>query len=484
MRFSKILLIYPSYAQYKFYDPFIPIGLGYIAQALSDANIDYDVINMSLGYNISVLKSKIKKFKPDLIGISMMTLLYKKLYEFINYIKKINPLVKIVVGGPHISTLRENVLVECQNIDYGVVQAGEEIIAELCKGKTLKDIKGLIYREDEKILFNGLRMLPEDLDSFSFPKYDKFELKKYWFAKDVPMPLVSSRGCPFQCIFCISRPSGGYRFCTRSTNNVVDEIEYWHKQGRIVFDFMDDNFTLNKKRVYEICDEIQKRGLDKLRYQCTNGIRADTIDRKLLKRMREVGFKRLAFGVESGSDKILKVLKKQEKVYQIEEAIKNSCELGYEVILYFLVGSPYETWADLNISFSLALRYPVYEAGFFNLIPIPNTELFNWIKQNNLFVYPPNQYLNSSRIIDKRPVFVTPELSLSERKKALRYSNSISKTIRKRYYQRLLCNHGIFGKIASIIAASDFVRNRLVYIPLIKKGLRFVKRILISKKIN
>lgn len=480
MRFSKVLLIYPSYAQYRFPDPCIPISLGYIAQALSDANIDYDLIDMSLGYNQFALESKIKKFKPDLIGISMMTLLYQKRYEFINQIKKTIPSAKIVVGGPHISTLQEQVLKECQDIDYAVVLAGEEVIVELCSGKALKDIKGLIYREDEKVLFNDPRPPPNDLDTYSFPRYNKFELKKYWFTKYVPMLIASSRGCPYQCTFCISRPSGGYEFHARSASNVVDEIEYWYKQGRFVFDFVDDNFTLDKERVYLICDEIKKRSLDKLQYRLTNGIRADNVDREILERMKKVGFRSLAFGVESGSDKILKTLKKGETIAQIEEAVKNACELGYDVTLYFLVGSPYETWADLNASFDFALRYPVSDAVFFNIIPIPNTELYEWIKKNNLFIYPPQRYLNTSRIIDKRPVFQTPELPLRQRKKALLYAKSISRKIKIRYYQKIFSKYGIFGKLLSIIATSDFVREKLMYIPVVKRSLRLTKRLLIS----
>jgi anaerobic magnesium-protoporphyrin IX monomethyl ester cyclase len=481
MRFSKILLINPSYAHYKLYDPCIPVSLGYIAQALSDDNIDYDLIDMSLGYDQFTLKSKIKKFKPDLIGITMYTLLYKKIYEFIKYIKKTAPLAKIVVGGPHASTLREEVLKECNTIDYAVVLAGEEVIVELCRDKALADIKGLIYREGENILFNGTRPLPENLDTYSFPRYKKFELKKYWFTKYVPMLIVSSRGCPYRCTFCISRPSGGYEFHARRASNVVDEIQYWHNQGRFVFDFVDDNFTLDKERVYLICDEIKKRSLDKLQYRLTNGIRADNVDREILERMKKVGFRSLAFGVESGSDKILKSIKKGETISQINEAVRDACDLGYDVGLYFLVGSPYETWDDLNASFDFALKYPIYEAVFFNIIPIPNTELYEWIKKNNLFIYPPQHYLNESQIVDKRPVFQTSELPLRERKRALLCANSISKRIKKRYYQALLSKYGIFGKLFSVFATSDFVRKRLMYIPILKKSLRITKRLLISK---
>lgn len=480
MRFKKVLLIYPSYVQYRYYDPFIPISLGYISQSLSDANIENEVLDMSLGYKNSFVKSKIKNFEPDLIGFSMMTLSYKKKYEFLTQVKEIIPAAKIIVGGPHISTLGEKALEECQAIDYGAVLAGEETIVELCNGKPLEDIKGLIYRKHEKILFNGFRPIPQKLDCYSFPRYDKFELKKYWFAEDVPVPLVSSRGCPFQCTFCISRQFGGHRFYVRSPVNVVDEIEYWQKNGRSVFSFMDDNFTLDKKRVYMICDEIKRRGFDNLEYRCPNGVRADRTDKELLKRMRKVGFKLLGFGVESASERILKILKKGETIFQIEDAIKNACELGYRVSLFFLIGSPSETWDDLNASFSLALRYPVYEANFYNLLPIPNTELFEWVKKNNLFIYPPEQYLNFSRAVDERPVFITYELSEKDRKKALRRGKAVSEKVKRKYYFVLLSKCGIFGKIIGYFAVKDFIANKLMYFTPAKKLLRKIKKILIK----
>ncbi|MFC1804916.1 B12-binding domain-containing radical SAM protein [Candidatus Omnitrophota bacterium] len=476
MRFSRVLLISPSYG---YYDPFLPIGLAYIAQSLSDAGIAYQVLDMSLGYKRHDIKSTLKRYKPDLVGISLQTLGHKKRYQLINYIKKCCPSVKIVAGGPHLSTLKKRVLEECQDIDYGIVMYGEQPITELCRGRPLEEIKGLIYRDNNKIILNieGIYQI----QNHSFPKYDGFELSKYLFAADVPIPIVSSRGCPFQCTFCISRIAFGSRFYARSAEDVADEIEYWHKRGRSIFCFLDDNFTLDAERVYLICAEFQKRGLDKLEFRITNGVRADRVDRKLLVRMKEAGFKALSFGVESGSDKILRVLKKQETVLQIESAIKDACELGYQVTLYFLIGSPYETWEDLNASFRLALRYPIYQVRMYNIIPIPNTELFDWIKENNLFVVPPERYLNFSSNEDRRIVFETPELPLKQRRKALGYAYVVSKKVAQRYYRRILGRYGLFGELVSFLAATNLVRRKLVYIPFIKIAIRKAKRFLIPK---
>ncbi len=126
----------------------------------------------------------------------------------------------------------------------------------------------------------------------------------------------------------------------RCAENVLDEIEYWYERGYRKFNFVDDNFTFYSDRVHEICDGIERRGLNNLKFTCTNGIRADRVDRQLLTRMKEVGFYYIAFGVEGGNEKILKSLKKGETMEPIKRAIKDVCDLGYEVMLFFLVGSP------------------------------------------------------------------------------------------------------------------------------------------------
>ena len=480
MRFSKILLINPYYYQYRSYDPFMPIGLAYISEALVNAGIEHEIIDMQLGHNLSTFQDKIRKFRPDLIGISMKTILYQKNYELIKCFKKISPNTKIVVGGPHMTMLKEQVLKECSAIDYGVVLYGEETILEICKGLPPEEIKGLFYRKSNEVIFTGFRA--PRIDSYSYPRYDKLKLARYFFAPDVPVPIISSRGCPYQCTFCISREPFGNKYYPRSPQNVVDEIEHWSRKGHYVFDFLDDNFTFDVQRVYLICDEIKKRGLRGLKLGCPNGVRADKVDKRLLTSMREVGFELLAFGVESGSERILKVLKKQESLAQIDNAIRDACDLGYKVALFFLVGSPYETWDDLKSTFELALKYPVYQVRFANIIPVPGTELFDWVKKNNLFLDSPEHYLNYSRCTDRVILFITPELSKGMRKKALRYADSISRKIEKRYYRSKLYRYGIFAELAAIIATSNFVRERLMRLPFTKRALRIAKRILIPKR--
>lgn len=445
MSYYRVLLLHPSYSSSHYARPMRPpTGLGYIAETLKNNKIQYDVTDVGFGYSFKYINNKIVDFKPDLIGLSMMTFKHTDTYYMLNKIKKNHPDIPIVVGGPHVSTLRDAVLKECPSIDFGITLEGEKTFIELCKGKSLKTIKGLIYRDDTTILYNGDRDFIKELDTISFPTYENFELNKY-SVKEIC--IVSSRGCPYGCIYCPVHLAIGREFRVRSAQNVVDELDYWYKRGYRRFDFVDDNLTFYKDRVYEICNEIEIHNLKGLELHCGNGIRADKVDRDLLKRMREVGFNYIAFGVEAGNNKILKNLKKGEQIEIIEQSIKNACELGFEVSLFFLIGSPGETCSDFEDSINLAIKYPISDVRFYNIIPFPGTELYDWLQKNNYFIRRPSEYLSEGSAWDNEPVFETPEMSVKERKLAMEYTKSIRVQIKKKYLKHKFRKLGLFGRI-------------------------------------
>lgn len=474
MRYNRVFLIQPSYAASHYNLAMRPLaGIGYIAETLKTHDITYDVLDMELGYNLEHLKEKIDEFKPDLIGISMMTFKYKDTYRLIHKIKIFFPNIHTVAGGPHISVMREVALQDCSDIDYGIVLEGEETFIELCKGeKELSKIDGLIHREESLVHYNGDRKFIENLDKVPFPTYETFELDKY-NVKEIC--IVSSRGCPYNCIYCPGPLAIGKKFRVRSANNVVDEIEYWYKRGYRKFDFVDDNFTLYKNRVYQICDEIEQRGLKNLELHCGNGIRADKVDRNLLKKMHDVGFNYIAFGVEGGNNKILKNLKKGETIEVIEEGIKNACELGFDVSLFFLLGSPGETCEDIKDSVNLALRYPIIDVRFYNIIPYPRTEIWDWLQKNNYLVRQPEEFLSEGSGWVKEPIFSTPELPLDKRKKAMQYTRSIEKLVKKRKDKQKLKKFGIIGRAIVDIYYVDTVQNLLSSHPFVREIIRSLK---------
>lgn len=454
-----------------------PAGLGYLAQVLEKNDITYEVLDINLGHNFKYLKNKIYEFHPNLIAISMMTFMHKSTYEFIKNIKELDFNLKIVVGGPHISTFRQRVLFDCPEIDYGVVMEGEQTLIELCQGKDISTIKGLIYRQNGQIIFNGKREFIMDLDCLPFPTYAKFNLPRYPTSQ---IGIVSSRGCPFSCIFCPVNSTIGKVFRYRSPQNIVDELEYWNSHGRREILFLDDNFTLIPERVYQICKLIRKNGLNKLRLKCPNGIRADKVDRALLKEMKESGFVMLAFGVEAGNNRILTNLKKGETIEQIEEAIKNACELGFEVELFFLIGSPGETVNDVRDSVRLAQRYPVYNTKFYNLIPFPETELYSWVTKSASFTEDPQRYLNNISHFINKPCFETSEMSIEERIKMFKYTQKISRKIRRKAYEYRFKRFNPFCKILAFIYTMGFVQRLAVENRLFLKIKKFLKLLLVS----
>jgi len=449
MKYKKVLLVSPpSLSRYGGLR--VPAGIGHIAQALHDSSIDYEYIDMRIGYKFNDFRKKALVFKPDLVGISMITIGYKYAYQMISSIKELLPHSKIVVGGHHVTILKEKVLEDCKDIDFGVVSDGELTIVELCRNdKPIEDIKGLIYRKETEIIFTGQRPIVLNLDQYAFPRYEKFNMKNY--SKQIP--IHSSRGCVGQCTFCPNKLIGR-KFRTKSTNYFVDEIEYWYDRGYKQFAIDDDNFTLINRRIYEICDEIERRGVKNLFIRCSNGIRADRVNRQLLARMKEIGVREVGFGVDGGNNKVLGYLKKGETIETIEQAIKDACELGMDVKIFIIVGTPHETKEDIEDSIKLAKKYPVARVNFNNAIPYPGTEMFDYVEKHNLFLLPPDEYLNSiaEDIADNKlvPVFETPELTKEERLKILKRCNKLEKEVMKNTAYRMYKHYPFAGLLINI----------------------------------
>ena len=340
--------------------------------------------------------------------------------------------------------------------------------------------------EDGQIFFNGEREFIIKLDEIPFPRFSKFELDKYKqrFGDEpgtTTIHIVTSRGCPYQCIYCPTQAAIGRSFRPRSALNIMAELEFWHNRGYRIFNFADDNFSLITERVYELCDEIEKRNL-KIKFTLGSGIRADRADYDLLKRMKEVGCSLVSFGVEAGNNRVLKVLKKGERLETIERAIKGACDLGYDVRATLLVGSPTETWQDIEDSVRLALKFPFRSVGFFNLVPFPKTELFRYIEETPgcYFTMDPKDYLNEYGNLDQKPLFVTPELSYEDRVKALRYTREIGRKILNRALQRRYPRYAWLLKLTAPIIYRDWVRITLAHTWLYRNISAFLKLILRS----
>ncbi len=476
MTFERVLLVRPpSSTEWRAVVP--QTGLAYIAQTLFEEGIEYDVLDMNLGHNMAGLIKRIREFRPDLVGMSMISQEYRKFYQILSDVKRHYPQVKTVVGGPHVTILKDKALRDCPAIDYGVVHEGERLLVELCRGVAEEEIKGLIFRRDGEIIYTGARPWLMNVDDLPWPRYHKFEIDRYISTKII----YTSRGCPYSCTFCPNRIVSP-TFRARSSGNVVDEIEYWYTRGKRQFNFDDDNFNIVRDRVFEICDEIERRGMKDLFIHCSNGIRADHVDREMLKRMREVGFRSIAFGVDGGNNRILKLVKKGETIEDIEKGIKTACELGYDVKLLFVIGTPYETWSDVEDKVKLTLKYPVHDVHFYNTIPYPGTELYEWVKENNCFLKKPEEYLNNASALANEPVFETPELPADRRRELHRYLRGVNKQVHRGSMRRKLIGPRIFRILVSYML-NDWLIEKLfhqnIFFHKVIDGLRY--RLAMSK---
>jgi anaerobic magnesium-protoporphyrin IX monomethyl ester cyclase len=437
MRYSRVLFVYPNYPanHYGGENYFPPMGIAYICEILKQIGVETTLVDMGKLWPIDYLFHQIEVFKPDLIAISMMTFRYKHHYALIDAVKARFCDIPIVGGGPHLTAWKSRVLEQCEGLDFGVSLEGEYTMKELCEGADIHRIKGLIYRDDGKIMFNGERELIGDPDLIPFPKYESFDLSRYHSG----VFICSSRGCPYDCIFCQSKSMLGRKFRARSAQNIFVEIKYWHDKGYRKFNFIDDNFTLRKDRIHELCNLLAADNLQDIDFS-VSGARADKVDYELLQVMRNAGFSHISFGVESASNAILKVLKKNETIEIIEDAVKMANELGFYVALYFVVGSPFETLSDVRKSIEFAEKYATGGCNFGSLMPIPDTALMDWVCENGKLLMEPDYYLNELAEFERVPYFEGAGMTLEEKKTALRITERARLKLNKRYSRNFRIN--------------------------------------------
>jgi len=307
------------------------------------------------------------------------------------------------------------------------------------------------------------RSYTRDLDQFPFPRFRSYPLHRY----TNEIEIATSRGCPHKCIFCSVPNHMGREIRYRSAERVCDEIEYFYKRGVRSFQFGDDNFLAHRVRVPKLLDAIAARRFEGVVFRCGQGIRADLINERVLRAMRRAGFKQLGIGVESGSDRILEVICKHLTVEQVDRAVALACELGFDVTLMFVVGTPGETLADVEQSIMLAERHPIMKAHFFNLVPFPGTELDAWVDQNAALLGPHEELFNrvDEWKLRARPFFETPEMPRRDREIALARTARASRAIQVRTLERKLQRWGTLGKVAAQAGRFNslerlFVRHR------------------------
>lgn len=385
---SNILLIHPYVDPLKSLSIVPSLGLGYIASTIINKGHQVEILDcLQKGIEPLTLINIIKDKRPEVIGVTIFSLFFNEAKDTIDLIKERFD-IPVIVGGPHVNSIPEITLKECK-ADFAVIGEGETTIIELIDelssdSRDLSRIKGIGYRENENIRINEKRNLIEDLNTIPFPAWDIIKPEDYppishgTFYKRFPIaPIITTRGCPFDCTFCASNKTWERLLRKRSPKNVVDEIEFLVKNHGIKeFHFEDDNLTASKNHVMGICQEILDRNLD-IAWSCPNGVRIDCLDRERLEIMKASGCYMFAVGFESGDQGVLNRAQKKLDLSKVPEIVKMIRDVGIEIMGFFILGLPSETKETALKTISFAKSLPIDSAKFHNFIPLPGTPIFN-----------------------------------------------------------------------------------------------------------
>lgn len=319
----------------------------------------------------------IKDTVPDFIGIKMYTGTFKSAQNVAEIAKELNPEIKIIAGGTHptldpIGTMKTGVY------DYVVRGEGEYTVLELMNGIDAYQIKGITFKSEKgEIVNNADRGFIENLDSLPFPQRDNYYSGN---SKIDVGSIITSRGCPFQCTYCASPQIWDKKTRYRGVDNVLEELEYMTKsKGVSLIRFQDDTFTLNKKRAMEILEGILSKGLN-IKWVCDT--RVDKLDKELLQIMKKSGCIRVKIGVESGSDEILKRVKKGISLEQIRNAVKLIKEIAIPLTAYFMIGFPGETDDDVRKTIQFAEEINADYNSLSVIAPYFGTQVYNDLEQS------------------------------------------------------------------------------------------------------
>lgn len=370
---KRILLVNPPYPFEETPSP--PFGLMSLAAWLIECGYtvrieDYVVTPFSAERARAVCED----FKPDVIGATAVTMNVKKALSILDCFAALAPAVPRLMGGPHVTFDAENILRDHPYVDYIVRGEGEmttrELLEVLNTDGDLSAVKGISYRNGGTIIHAETRPFIEDINILPFPARHLIQIGKYR-AAGLQISMITSRGCPHECVFCVGHRMVGRRVRYFNVSRVVDEFAMLATMGFKQINIVDDLFTSHKRRCMEICDEIIRRGI---KHPWTAFARVDTVSRELLDALKRAGCTTLCFGIESGNQGILDRVKKKTNLAMCRAAIDLCREAGIEPMASYILGLPGETAETIretmDFSKSLCASY-----GFHILAPFPGTEV-------------------------------------------------------------------------------------------------------------
>lgn len=359
-----------------------PLGLAYIASYLREFG-DHEVVihdgmlDQTTDKDFGKLLSSIR---PDIVGISAQaTPAIYDAYRLAELVKEYDPDCSTVVGGAHVSFADDLTLNESPQIDFVARGEGErvmyDLVSELESGR-YTEVKGITYRDGSTIKRNPRPPPIKDLDSIPFPAYDLLDMGAYFQGPVRAGTMVSSRGCPYRCTFCSSSRLSGKKWRGRSAENVIEEVELLRKKYKVnEIEFLDDLFSYDSRRVKNICDMMETHAAT-LRWTCS--VRADLLSRnpRMAQWLKRGGCHMVYMGVESGSQRILDLMRKGVSLNQVWRANAIAKHAGLQRIFSFIFGYPTETRKEAESTIALARHLDPELAQFTICTPYPGTPLY------------------------------------------------------------------------------------------------------------
>jgi radical SAM superfamily enzyme YgiQ (UPF0313 family) len=322
---------------------------------------------------------RVAQYDPNIVGVTSTTPFFQMTARTCSLLKQRRPDLKIILGGPHVTVMKEAALL-LDTVDYGVIGEGEVTLVRLLRalesGEPLEAVPNLVFRRGGEIILTDRVDYRQSLDELPPPDRTDLPLGRYYDSLSLhhrAMSMMSSRGCPFTCLFCEADVRGGvYRH--RSVELVLEEMRHIVEDlGFREIVIYDDTFTVNRKRTVALCEGILRMGLN-VAWDCRT--RVDRVDLELLRLMKHAGCHRISYGVEAASPRVREVLRKQISDAQIRDALEWSRRAGIRTIAYFMIGSPTETREEILKTIDYAVELKPDISHFCITAPYPGTDLY------------------------------------------------------------------------------------------------------------
>ncbi len=404
-----------------------PMGLIQLAAYLREKKIPVEIIDFAVedgGDSDENIEKRIAEIKPDVVGVKTFTdPTISKAIRISQIAKKHGAIT--VWGGAHTSTLPE-LSIKNPAVDILVIGEGEYTMTELVRalesGKDLGSVNGIMFKKGGKVIKTPSRELIKNLDDLPMPAWDLVDIKKYifdFFGRKA-ISIITSRGCPYRCIYCHNRIIFGRTWRGRSAGNMIKEIDFIKTLAPEVnaISIWDDLFTGSVNRVFEFCNRmIENR--EKMVWTCL--VRANQVTDELVKKMEEAGCINLYLGIESGSQRMLDFLKKDYRVEQVKNAMKIAKKYRMTTAVSFIMGSPTETGEDIEMSIKLVKEIKPTVCSFYYYKPYPGTEGYELAKRSGFREPKTLEGWGQVGVYN----YITPGVSILSDKELVRYRRKI-----------------------------------------------------------